>query len=63
MLLWLIAAKAPSTIEATEMNQMICRHSASRPPNGPTITRTNSAIAAILGATEKNAVTGVGAPS
>ncbi len=34
-----------------------------QPPNGSIRTRTNSAIAAIFGATEKNAVTGVGAPS
>ena len=45
------------------MNTMTCRHSATRPPNGSTMKRTNSAIAAILGATEKKAVTGVGAPS
>ncbi len=63
MLRWLIAANEPSSIEATAMNQMICRHSTMRPPNGPTMTRTNSTIAAVLGATEKNAVTGVGAPS
>ena len=63
MLVWLIAANAPRSIEATAMNQITWRHSPTRPPNGPTMTRTKSAIAAILGATEKNAVTGVGAPS
>ena len=63
MLVWAIAATAPSTIEATDRNTMTCRHSTSRPPNGSIRKRTKSAIAAIFGATEKNAVTGVGAPS
>ncbi len=63
MLRWLIAANEPRIIEATAMNQMIWRHSTKRPPNGPTITRTKSTSAAVLGATEKKAVTGVGAPS
>ena len=63
MLVWAIAATAPSTIEATDKKMMTWRHSATSPPNGSTRTRTNSAIAAIFGATEKNAVTGVGAPS
>ena len=58
-----IAATAPSTIEATERNTMTWRHSTSKPPNGSIMKRTNSASAAIFGATEKNAVTGVGAPS
>src|SRR5260221_11742051 len=63
MLRWLIAAKAPSSIEATAMNWMICRHSVVRPPNGSTRKRMNSAMAAIFGATEKNAGTGDGAPA
>jgi hypothetical protein len=58
-----IAATAPSTIEPTDRKTTTCRHSAMRPPNGSTRKRTNSATAAIFGATEKNAVTGVGAPS
>ena len=63
MLGWAIAAKAPSTIEATDRNTMTCRHSPIIGPNGAIMTRMNSASAAILGATAKNAVTGVGAPS
>ena len=35
----------------------------SRCPNGCTIVRRNSAMAAIFGAVARNAVTGVGAPS
>jgi hypothetical protein len=58
-----IAANEPRIIEATEMNQMTCRHSSRSAPNGSTMTRTKSAIAAIFGATAKKAVTGVGAPS
>ena len=63
MLVWAMAATAPSTIEATDRKTMTWRHSVISPPNGSIRKRTNSAIAAILGATEKNAVTGVGAPS
>ena len=58
-----MAANAPSTMEATETKTMICCHCATRSPNGPTMIRINSASAAILGATAKKAVTGVGAPS
>ena len=63
MLVWLMAAKAPSTIEAIEMKTMIWRHWSTRPPSGSIITRTKSATAATFGATAKKAVTGVGAPS
>ena len=63
MFCWAIAATAPRIIEATDRNTITWRHSASNPPNGSIRKRTNSAIAAIFGATEKNAVTGVGAPS
>ena len=63
MLLCAIAAKAPRTIEAIEIAMMICCHSAANPPSGPIIVRTRRAMAAIFGATERNAVTGVGAPS
>src|SRR3546814_21102612 len=63
MLVWLIAASAPRVMEATEMNQMICCHCATRSPKGPIMTRTMSATAATLGAVAKKAVTGVGAPS
>ena len=45
------------------MKMTICCHWAAKSPNGPTMTRTNRAMAAIFGATEKKAVTGVGAPS
>ena len=45
------------------MKTTICCHWATRSPNGPTMTRTNKAMAAIFGATAKKAVTGVGAPS
>ena len=58
-----IAATAPRIIEATDRKTMICRHSAKSPPSGSIRKRTNSATAAIFGATEKKAVTGVGAPS
>ena len=63
MLVWPIAAKAPSTMEATETAQMICCHCASRSPKGPSRTRISSAMAAIFGAAAKKAVTAVGAPS
>ena len=46
-----------------ETTTMICRHCDASSPNGDIMTRSNSATAAILGATERNAVTGVGAPS
>jgi hypothetical protein len=63
MLVWPIAAKAPSAIEAIEMKTMICCQSAAIGLNAPMVTRTISAIAAILGAAARKAVTGVGAPS
>ena len=63
MLLWLMAANAPSTMDAMATNTTICCHWAARSPNGPIMMRRNSASAAIFGPTEKNAVTGVGAPS
>ena len=63
MLDWLIAAKAPSAIEAIAMKTMICCHWATSAPSGDIITRVNSPSAAILGATAKKAVIGVGAPS
>ncbi len=63
MLRWAIAATAPSTIEATDRKTMIWRHSPISGPNGSIRKRTNSANAASLGATAKNALTGVGAPS
>ncbi len=63
MLRWPIAAKAPSAIEAIEMKTMICCQSGATGWNAPTVTRTRSAMAAILGAAAKKAVTGVGAPS
>ncbi|MNC97979.1 hypothetical protein D3C83_158130 [compost metagenome] len=63
MFVWLMAATAPSTIEAIATKTMICCHSLTSSPKGPYMTRTNSPIAATLGAMAKNAVTGVGAPS
>ena len=63
ILSWTRAAKAPSNMEPTEMKTRICCHCATRSPNGCIITRISKAMAAIFGATEKNAVTGVGAPS
>ena len=63
MLRWPIAAKEPIAIETIEMKTMICCHWARMPGKAPTKTRTASAIAAILGAEAKKAVTGVGAPS
>ena len=45
------------------MKTTICCQSAAIGSNAPMVTRTISAIAAILGAAAKNAVTGVGAPS
>src|SRR3546814_17343231 len=63
MFVWAIAANEPSSIEPTAISQMTCCHSSTSPTNGPISTRTRSATAAIFGATEKNAVTGVAAPS
>ena len=58
-----MAANAPNSIDATDMKTTICCHSATSGPKGPVMTRMKSASAAIFGATEKKAVTGVGAPS
>ena len=63
MLVCTMAANAPSAIEAIETNTRICCQDDSRSPNGPAVTRTNSARAATFGATANSAVTGVGAPS
>ena len=63
MLVWPMAAKAPSTMEASETKTTICCQSFTMGAKGPVRTRMNSAMAAILGAAAKNAVTGVGAPS
>ncbi len=63
MLFCTMAPKPPITIDAIEMKMMTCCHCSTMVPNGPVSTRSNSAKAAILGATAKKAVTGVGAPS
>ncbi len=63
MLLWPMAAKEPSTIEAIATNTTICCHWARIPGNAVSATRVNTASAATFGAEAKNAVTGVGAPS
>ena len=63
MLVWPIAAKAPSTIEAMAMKTMICCHSAIIDGNAPNRMFKINAMAATLGAPAKKAVTGVGAPS
>ena len=63
MLVCAIAAIEPNTIDASDWKTMTCRHSAISGPNGSIRNRMNSAKAAIFGASEKNAVTGVGAPS
>ena len=63
MLVWPIAAKAPSTMDAMARNQMICCHCGLMPAKAVPATRISSAMAATLGAAAKNAVTGVGAPS
>ncbi len=63
MLCWPIAANAPSTIEAIDTNTTICCHCGAMVGKAVIETRTNTAIAAALGAAAKKAVTGVGAPS
>ena len=63
MLVWPMAAKAPSPIEAIDTKARICRQSPEMPGKAENTTRTRTAIAAILGAEAKNVVTGVGAPS
>ena len=63
MLVWPMAANAPSTMEAMDTNTTICCQSWLMAENGPTMTRQNNAMAAIFGAAAKKAVTGEGAPS
>ena len=63
MLVWPIAANAPSSMEAMDRNVMICCQSWSIAGNAPSMARISKAIAAIFGAAAKKAVTGVGAPS
>ncbi len=63
MLCWPMAAKAPSAMEAMARNTTICRHSMVIAGKAEMTTRMVSAMAAILGAAAKKAVTGVGAPS
>ena len=59
----MIAANAPSNIEATATKTMICCHWATQAPNGPTSTRNSNPMAASFGADAMYALTGVGAPS
>ena len=63
MLVWPMAAKAPSPIEAMASAATICCHCGPMPAKAPSVTRISSAMAATLGAAAKKAVTGVGAPS
>src|SRR3569833_3614341 len=63
MLVWPIAAKEPSTIEAIDTNTRICCHCETMPGKAVSVTRVNTASAATFGADAKKAVTGVGAPS
>ena len=63
MLVWPMAAKAPSAMEAMASATTTCCHCGPTPAKAPSVTRTNSAMAAILGAAAKKAATGVGAPS
>jgi hypothetical protein len=63
MLVWPMAANAPSAIEAIETNTTICCHCDDDAGKRGQRTRVNTASAATLGAEAKNAVTGVGAPS
>ena len=63
MLVWPIAAKEPSAIEASARNTMICCHWPTAPGKAVMMTRVETATAAIFGAEAKKAVTGVGAPS
>ena len=58
-----IAAKAPSTIEASATKTTICCQEWVMPGNATTVARTKMAMPATFGAAAKNAVTGVGAPS
>src|SRR4051794_33403390 len=63
MLLWPIAANAPSSIEAIDTIITSDCQAPTREPNEVPITRSSTDIAATLGAVAKNTVTGVGAPS
>ena len=63
MLVWPMAAKAPSAMEAIEMKMMIWPQAGWMAPKASIMVRVNSAMAATLGAAAKKAVTGVGAPS
>ena len=63
MLVWPMAAKAPSAMEAIDTKTRICCQSGTMAAKGSTMTRMNSAMAATFGAEAKKAVTGVGAPS
>ena len=58
-----MAAKAPSSIDATLRKTTICCHCGAMPGKAVSRTRISSAMAASFGAAAKNAVTGVGAPS
>ena len=64
MLVCATAATAPNTIEAMAMKIRICCQSAAiLPGKATTSTRASRPSAAALGAAEKKAATGVGAPS
>ena len=63
MLLWPMAAKAPSSMEAMASAVMTCCHCGLMPAKPSSVTRMSSAMAATLGAAAKKAATGVGAPS
>jgi hypothetical protein len=63
MLRWPIAATPPRMVEASAMKMMICRQASKAGPIASTARRVSSIIAATLGAAEKKAATGVGAPS
>src|SRR5260370_40207216 len=58
-----MAAKEPSAIEAIATKTTICCHCDTIAGNAMMLARTKIAMAATLGAEEKKAVTGVGAPS
>ena len=63
ILVWPMAAKAPSAIEAMATKTTICCHWAKILGKATIVVRTNMAMPATLGAAAKNAVIGVGAPS
>ena len=63
MLVWPMAAKAPSAIEAMARKITICCHCTVTAGKAANSARTVSAMAASFGAAAKKAVTGVGAPS